>query len=173
MTGAATAGLLAGCSQDPSERGGRGSATGAREAAARAETALRARTSAASRALVERYDATLAMHPSLRNRLAPLRDQASQHAAALASPAATGPASPSPGGTGAASPSPAGSPTTSAVSTVAADADEALKELADAERRTSDAQLAALATASPELARLLASVSASGAGHAYLLAGGA
>ncbi|MFD7014346.1 hypothetical protein [Streptomyces sp. NPDC059928] len=154
-TGAAAAGLLAGCSGAASHGGT--STPGLREAAARTEAALRARTSAASRALVDRYDAVLAMHPTLRDRLAPLRDQAVQHTTAL------GPA---------AAPSPAPSPPP-AVSPVPADAEEAVKQLADAERLTSDAQLAALATAPPELARLLASVAASGAGHAYLLAGGA
>ncbi|MCX5386021.1 hypothetical protein [Streptomyces sp. NBC_00083] len=166
VTGATAAGLLTGCSQEPAGRGG----TGAREAALRAETALRARTSAASRALVAQYDAVLAMHPALRPRLAPLRDQAAQHVTALAAapaPAAsptTAPPSPA---------APAASAAPAAVSTVPSDADEAVKELADAERRTSDAQLTALATAPPELARLLASVSASGAAHAYLLTGGA
>ncbi|MFJ8313670.1 MULTISPECIES: hypothetical protein [unclassified Streptomyces] len=159
VTGAAAAGLLTGCSSGTSDGASDGGtrAPGAREAAARAEAALRARTSAASRALVDRYDAVLAMHPALRPRLAPLRDEADRHTTAL------GPAPTS-------SPAPSSTP---AISAVPADADEAVKELADAERRTSDAQLAALATAPPELARLLASVAASGAGHAYLLAGGA
>ncbi|MFB7648009.1 MULTISPECIES: hypothetical protein [unclassified Streptomyces] len=156
MTGAAAAGVLAGCSD---AGGGQGAAAGAREAAKRAEAALRERTSAASRALVTQYDAVLAMHPSLRDRLAPLRDQAAQHDRALTPPPA-------------ATPSPAVTPP-AAVSSVPADAEDAVKQLADAERRTSDAQLAAVAAAPPELARLLASVAASGAGHAYLLGGGA
>ncbi|PJN00048.1 hypothetical protein CG740_27660 [Streptomyces sp. CB01201] len=156
VTGAAAAGVLAGCSD---AGGGQGAAAGAREAAKRAEAALRERTSAASRALVTQYDAVLAMHPSLRDRLAPLRDQAVQHDRALAPPPA-------------ATPSPAVTPS-AAVSSVPADAEDAVKQLADAERRTSDAQLAAVAAAPPELARLLASVAASGAGHAYLLGGGA
>ncbi|MFF4187290.1 hypothetical protein ACFYZ9_29260 [Streptomyces sp. NPDC001691] len=156
MTGAAAAGVLAGCSGG----GTSGSATGSREAAARAEAALRARTAAASRALVTQYDAVLTMHPALHTRLAPLRDQAAQHTTALAPAAPPSPTPPSPTAPGALSPVPT-------------DADEAVKELAEAERRTSDAQLAALATAPPELARLLASIAASGAGHAYLLGGGA
>ncbi|MGW8329935.1 hypothetical protein ACWGLE_18790 [Streptomyces sp. NPDC055897] len=156
MTGAAAAGLLAGCSD---AGGGHDSAAAEREAAKRAEAALRERTSAASRALVGQYDAVLAMHPALRDRLAPLRDQAAQHGTALASAPAAGP-----GPTATRAPG---------VSAVPADADDALKQLADAERRTSDAQLAAVAAAPPELARLLASVAASGAGHAYLLGGGA
>ncbi|GAA2469741.1 lipoprotein [Streptomyces mauvecolor] len=165
VTGAAATGLLTGCSGDSSGAGPRASETGAREAAARAEAALRSRTSATSRALVTEYDEVLAMHPALRPRLAPLRDQAAQHTTALAPASATTP-SPSPSATSSPA-APAG------VSAVATDADEAVKQLADAERRTSDAQLAALATAPPELARLLASVAASNAGHAFLLGGGA
>ncbi|MEV5380867.1 hypothetical protein AB0L26_33645 [Streptomyces nondiastaticus] len=45
----------------------------------------------------------------------------------------------------------------------------ALAALADAERRTADSRTKDLASASPELARLLASVAAAGAAHAYLL----
>ncbi|MFE0424679.1 hypothetical protein [Streptomyces sp. NPDC058953] len=45
----------------------------------------------------------------------------------------------------------------------------ALAELAAAERRSSAAYTAALEGAGPELARLLASVAAAGAAHAYLL----
>ncbi|MFG3284382.1 hypothetical protein [Streptomyces sp. NPDC048111] len=161
-TGAAAAGLLTGCSDDG---GDAGAGTAARAAALRAETALRLRTSTASRTLVAQYEAVLAMHPTLRDRLAPLRDQAAQHGTALApAPAADRSAAPKP----AAPPGPA-----PALSSVPADPDEALKQLAEAERRTSDAQLAAVAGAPPELARLLASVAASGAGHAYLLGGGA
>ncbi|MGW1926601.1 hypothetical protein ACWCQ0_47515 [Streptomyces massasporeus] len=56
---------------------------------------------------------------------------------------------------------------------VAADPGAALKELAAAERAASDAHTAALVTAPPEYARLLASVAAAGAAHAYLLTEGA
>ena len=45
----------------------------------------------------------------------------------------------------------------------------ALAALGEAERRTSEARTAALMKAPPELARLLASVAAAGAAHAYLL----
>ncbi|TGY91096.1 hypothetical protein E5Z02_33570, partial [Streptomyces rhizosphaericola] len=45
----------------------------------------------------------------------------------------------------------------------------ALRELAAAERRRADAHAEALLTAEPELARLLASVAAGAAAHAYLL----
>ncbi|MFK8912845.1 hypothetical protein ACJA3G_38380, partial [Streptomyces sp. YS-3] len=56
-----------------------------------------------------------------------------------------------------------------AVPAVPADPAEALRELAAAARQVSDTQLAALTGAPPELARLLASVAAAGAVHAYLL----
>lgn len=53
--------------------------------------------------------------------------------------------------------------------TRATDAASAVKELAAAERRTADAHTRTLLTAPPELARLLASIAAAGAAHAYLL----
>jgi hypothetical protein len=55
---------------------------------------------------------------------------------------------------------------------VAADPVEALKNLAGAERRTTEAHTAALMDAPPELARLLASLAAASAAHAYLLTEG-
>ncbi|MFE3742972.1 hypothetical protein [Streptomyces sp. NPDC059134] len=63
--------------------------------------------------------------------------------------------------------------TVAAVPRVPADPAAALKELAAAERRTCDAHTAALMEAPPELARLLASLAAASAGHAYLLTEGA
>ncbi|MEX0170292.1 hypothetical protein MRBLMG1_002892, partial [Streptomyces sp. LMG1-1-1.1] len=56
---------------------------------------------------------------------------------------------------------------------VPADPRAALKELADAARAAADGHTAALLTAPPEYARLLASVAAAGAAHAYLLTEGA
>lgn len=53
--------------------------------------------------------------------------------------------------------------------TRATDAASAVKELAAAERHTADAHTVTLLTAPPELARLLASIAAAGAAHAYLL----
>ncbi|MCZ0993147.1 hypothetical protein O1L44_08540 [Streptomyces noursei] len=50
-----------------------------------------------------------------------------------------------------------------------ADERSARAALADAERTLADSRTAALVTAPPELARLLASVAAAGAAHAYLL----
>ncbi|MFJ8000493.1 hypothetical protein ACIQ7D_25720 [Streptomyces sp. NPDC096310] len=63
--------------------------------------------------------------------------------------------------------------TVTAVPHVSADSTAALKELAAAELRTCDAHTATLMEAPPELARLLASLAAASAGHAYLLTEGA
>ncbi|MFD5368140.1 hypothetical protein [Streptomyces sp. NPDC127103] len=139
---------------------------------ARAEAALRLRSVTASRSLLERYDAALAAHPALAPRLTPLRRSVAAHTKALGEGGTTvrpATAAPSPTATatasaGAAVPSPA---------PVAADPRTALNELAAAERTTSDTHTAALVTAPPEYARLLASVAAAGAAHAYLLTEGA
>ncbi|WP_329401997.1 hypothetical protein [Streptomyces melanogenes] len=147
VTGAAAAGLLAACSDGTSPQTDRGAAERAR--AARAEAALRLRTSAASAALRDRYEAVALRHPAVRERLAPLREEAAQHATALAAAPAH-----------LASPPPA---------PISDDPAEALRELAATARQVSDAHTAALAEAPPELARLLASVAAAGAVHAYLL----
>ncbi|MFK8912133.1 hypothetical protein ACJA3G_34575, partial [Streptomyces sp. YS-3] len=81
---AAAAGLLSACS-DGGARDADGSAREHERArAARAEAALRLRTSAASAALRDRYEAVSLRHPAVRDRLAPLREEAAQHAAALA-----------------------------------------------------------------------------------------
>ncbi|MGR4884190.1 hypothetical protein ACIPUC_32925 [Streptomyces sp. LARHCF249] len=156
--GAAGAALLTGCS----DTGSTGMDIGIplerrmREAAVRESTRL-----------LERYDATAAAHPALAARLAPLRAAVAAHAAALAltpsdagSPSAS--ASPS-GGTGAAAaPAPSAEP-------VPPKPADALTALADAERGLSEARTIDLAGAPGELARMLASVAACGAVHAYLL----
>ncbi|WP_432115615.1 hypothetical protein [Streptomyces sp. S1] len=138
------------------------------ERVARAEAALRARSVTAARGLLERYDAVLAAHPSLAPRLTPLRRSVAAHVKALGE-GGTGPVEPA-----AASPKPSARPTPSpAPVLVAADPATALKELAAAERTSSDGHADALLAAPPEYARLLASVAASGAVHAYLLTEGA
>jgi hypothetical protein len=130
--------------------------------AAGRDTALRARAAADSVALLARYDATAAAHPPLAGRLAPLRAQVALHAEAF---------QPGPGPTAAKSPS--ASASRSAPPAVPGDTGAALKALATAETTTARARAAALRDASPELARLLASVAACGSAHALLLAGGA
>lgn len=155
--GAAGAALLSGCSGT----GSTGMAFGIPLERRMREAAVRE-----SARLLERYDATAAAHPALAARLAPLRASVAAHAAALAltppdagSPSAS--ASPS-GGTGAAAPAPSGEP-------VPPKPADALTALADAERSLSESRTIDLAAAPGELARMLASVAACGAVHAYLL----
>lgn len=81
------------------------------------------------------------------------------------------PVSPAPAASGPARPA-ASSPAAPAPPPVPADAGAAVRELAAAERSTADAHAAALSAAPPEYARLLASVAAAGAVHAYLLTEG-
>ncbi|MCA6096557.1 hypothetical protein LE181_30905 [Streptomyces sp. SCA3-4] len=146
--------LLAGCSSGGAGADGRSAADGRlREGAARD-----------SAALLARYDATIAAHAALESRLRPLRADVARHAEAFGASSA----SPSPSS---ASTSPAASPPAGGVQ-VPGEERAALGALADAERRTADARTAALGGAGPELARLLASVAAAGAAHAYLLTGG-
>ncbi|WP_435973764.1 hypothetical protein [Streptomyces sp. Qhu_M48] len=165
---AAAAAVLAGCTT--SEKAGpRKPSAAEREAvrAARAEAALRLRSVTASRSLLERYDATLAAHPALAGRLAPLRRSVAAHTEALGEGGTSvrpATASPAPTAPRKAAPSPV---------PVAADPGAALKELAEAARTASEAHTTALLAAPPEYARLLASVAAAGAAHAYLLTEGA
>jgi hypothetical protein len=132
--------------------------------AARTEAALRARLVRTSTALRDEYDAVIARHPALADRLTPLRAEVAAHVVALAGPASSPSSSPSP--------SPSGSASAAAATTAPDEPAAALRALAAAERRTSDSHTTALAAAEPELARLLASVAAAGAAHAYLLTKG-
>ncbi|MFH9423554.1 hypothetical protein [Streptomyces sp. NPDC017529] len=156
--------LLTGCSEDSGPGGGR------KDADAAAEARLRAQAARDSAALLARYDATLAAHPGLGERLRPLRAEVARHAAAF------GPAPSAPAPSASVSPSAqprAGAPAAPSARTspaVPPDEKQARTDLAAAERRTADARAAALVAAPPELARLLASVAAAGAAHAYLLA---
>lgn len=158
---AAGAALLTGCSGDS---GSRPDASGSRSD----EERLRTRGALDSAALLGRYDATADAHPRLADRLGPLREETARHLEAFRS--ADRPASAS------ASASPSASASASAGKARAADVPkdekQALTALARAERRTADARTAALRDAPPELARLLASVAACGAAHAYLLTAG-
>ncbi|MEU2793510.1 hypothetical protein [Streptomyces sp. NPDC007100] len=159
--------LLTGCSDDSGSGGGK------KDAEAAAEARLRAQAARDSAALLARYDATLAAHPGLGERLRPLRAEVARHAAAFggASPA---PSSAAPSSPAAPSAQPragaTGTPSAPASPAVPPDGKQARTDLAAAERRTADARATALVTAPPELARLLASVAAAGAAHAYLLA---
>jgi hypothetical protein len=146
VTGAA---LLTGCSDadDPASDGARGARS------ASATQRIKARAARDSGDLLDRYEAALAAHPALAARLGPLRDEVARHAKSFGAPARpAAPASPSP--------SPSASP---------ASEKDTVSALAKAERELADRRAAALVEAPAELARLLASVAAAGAGHAYLL----
>lgn len=159
--------LVAGCSAESenSDTGG-----------SRPSAADRARAHAAreSQDLAARYDAVVAAHPKLAERLRPLRAEVVRHAEAFGG-AVKAPSSPSPSvspsvsspsasssGSGAASSMPS-------AAAVPAKEKDALAELAAAEREIADARTRALVDAPGELARLLASVAAAGAAHVYLL----
>lgn len=122
----------------------------------------RARVRAArdSRGMVERYDAVLAAYPALTVRLGPLRAEAVRHTEAFGATvtkisSTASQASPS-------APASASAP-------VPATEKDALAGLAVAERALADRRAKALLDVPGELARLLASVAAAGAAHAYLL----
>ncbi|MFH9724515.1 hypothetical protein ACH4M4_16325 [Streptomyces sp. NPDC017254] len=173
---AAAAAALSGCtSEEPAPRKPSAAEREA-ERVARAEAALRLRSVTASRTLLERYDAALAAHPALGPRLSPLRRSVAAHTEALGEggttvrPATAAPTDPAAPAKASAKPTVSPAPVPAPVAT---DPRAALKELATAERTASDAHTAALLTAPPEYARLLASVAAAGAAHAYLLTEGA
>ncbi|WP_209312939.1 hypothetical protein [Streptomyces lonarensis] len=149
------------------------SATGPRQAAERAERSagaqrLREETEADSRLLLARYDATLATHPDLADRLLPLRGTVAEHLAAVVAAAGATTASARPGGEGAAA-GDAGAPADATA--VPAEPEAAVSELSRSEAEVSERRLVALADAPPELARLLASLAAAGATQCYLLDG--
>ena len=151
LASAAGAALLVGCSGGESEESAGGSPSVVEKA-----PALAARESVG---LVGRYDAVIAAHPAVAERLGALRAEVVRHAEAFggtvqkASPAAPESASPS--------------------AAVAPDEKDALTELAAAERALAERRITALLDVPGELARLLASVAAAGAAHAYLLTEGA
>jgi hypothetical protein len=125
---------------------------------------------------VARYDAVLAVHPALARRLAPLRAEVVRHLTAFGG-AEGAPASPSTSASASASPSPTASASgpadpSASPSAVPAGEKEALTGLAAAERTLADQRVTALVDLPGELARLLASVAAAGAAHAYLLTEG-
>ncbi|MFB7917812.1 hypothetical protein [Streptomyces sp. NPDC056061] len=149
-----TGAVLAGCGGSGDGGGSaRGKAPTAAQLALAARTEKKIRTSAARAGteLLARYEQVIGDHPATAAGLAPLRDAVRAHVLALA---------PEGGGT-----PPSAPPRTGAAGSSAA----AVRALATAELRTADDRTAALAEAPPELARLLASVAAAGATHAYLL----
>lgn len=166
LAGLAGTALLTGCT---SGDGDAVSATRARQASAAERT--RARAARDSAALGARYDEVIAAHPSLAERLGPLRAEVASHAKAFGSGGPGG--SPSPASSGAPSPSGAGAPSGAASPVpVPAAPKEALASLAARERELADTRTVQSVDVPGELARLLASVAASGAAHAYLLTEG-
>ncbi|MFD3815528.1 hypothetical protein ACFWRZ_10720 [Streptomyces rubiginosohelvolus] len=157
-TGALALGaVLTGCGGDDEGAGGKRPAhSGARATTAKAEKTLREKAVRDGALLLARYDLVAEAHPATAAGLVPLRAAVAEHGKALAPPRAKG----EPKGDKA-PPAPAGP--------VSADPKAAVRELAAAERRRADAHTEALLTAGPELARLLASVAAAAAAHAYLL----
>ncbi|CAM5252214.1 MULTISPECIES: hypothetical protein [Streptomyces] len=147
LASAAGGALLTGCSAGP-ESGDDGPSATQR---------ARARAARDSRGLLARYDAVLAAHPGLADRLRPLRAQVAAHAAAF-----TDGTAPTASATATASTAP-----------VPAGEKDAVAGLAAAERALADRRAKDLLEAPGELARLLASVAAAGAAHAYLLTEGA
>ncbi|GAA3583190.1 hypothetical protein [Streptomyces osmaniensis] len=160
LASVAGAALLVGCTSRPDESDG-----GTSGSPSLAEKA-RARAARDSEDLVGRYDAVLAAHPVLAPVVGPLRAESLRHAAAFGPGPSAG--SPTPSGTptgGTASPS--ASPSASV--SVPTNERDALADLAAAERALADRRAKALLDVPGELARLLASVAAAGAVHAYLL----
>ncbi|MGW5102385.1 hypothetical protein [Streptomyces sp. NPDC004100] len=160
--------LLAGCTSGTGPDGGTSSPS------ARA----RKRAAADSTALLARYDAALAAHPGLDERIAPLRAAVAAHVAAFdgkavpsasasASPSATGDKDDAKHGGKAASAGPSVSP-----DPVPATEKDARAWLAAAERTLADRRTRALLDVPGELARLMASVAAAGAAHAFVLTEG-
>ncbi|WP_051872428.1 hypothetical protein [Streptomyces sclerotialus] len=158
LAGAAvgSAALLTSCSEQPAASDDMDSAAG---------RTLLDKGARDSGALLARYDATLTAHPGLERRIRPLRDEVARHIAAFEAPEATG----TPSATPSATASPSRAPGRQRAPEVPGTEKKALAELADAERHTADLRTAALVSAPPEVARLLASVAAAGAAHAHLL----
>nr|BFD82355.1 lipoprotein [Streptomyces sp. Xyl84] len=193
LASAAGAALLAGASACSAGSDGSGSASTGPSLADR----VRAQAARDSQDLVRRYDAVLAVHPSLAGRLSPLRAEVVRHVTAFGG---TGQASPADSATASAGSAPpptatatdavraaagagasAGAPGSAGPSAgvpgpasagVPADEKEARAGLAAAERSLADRRTAALLDVPGEQARLLASVAAAGAAHAYLLTEG-
>ena len=159
LASAAGAALLVGCSSGADDSGTTGGSASAAEHA-------RARAATDSETLLQRYDAVLAAHPTLADRLDPLRAEVVRHATAFGGGGSGSTASSSPSASASASASASPAP-------VAATPGDALADLATAERALADRRAKALLDLPGELARLLASVAAAGAAHAYLLTEGA
>ncbi|MER7681803.1 hypothetical protein [Streptomyces sp. NPDC096934] len=184
VTGAA---VLAGCSAPgPSSPAAAGRSPSAEDAA-------RARAARDSETLAARYAAVIAAHPPLAERLDPLRAEVVRHAQAFggearrpsgspsasrsaASSSASAASSPSASSASSAASASSGSSASASASASAGGAPavpvrekDALADLASAELALVDRRTKALLDVPGEWARLLASVAAAGAAHAFLL----
>ncbi|MBZ9641096.1 hypothetical protein [Streptomyces sp. PSKA30] len=155
LASAAGVAFLTGCSGGPEDSGATGGSPSVTDRA-------RARAARDSSGLVDEYDAVMAVHPALAERLRPLRDETARHAEAFGDTMAK--ASPTVSASSSA-PSPA-------PPSVPSSEKDSLARLAGAERALADRRAEALLDLPGELARLLASVAAAGAAHAYLLTEG-
>ncbi|MCF3135302.1 hypothetical protein [Streptomyces olivochromogenes] len=158
---AASAALLAGCAAEPRPDAGRSGPSAVDRA--------RARAARDSRGLLEQYDAVIAAHPALAERLAPLRATVAAHAAAFEDGSPTPSATSRTASAASSGASATASATASASPAVPTREKDALAGLAAAERALADRRAKALPDLPGEPARLLASVAAAGAAHAYLL----
>ncbi|MEU0408676.1 hypothetical protein ABZ307_12810 [Streptomyces griseorubiginosus] len=158
--------LLAGCSD------GAGSGEEGTAGSPSAVERVRARAARDSRGIVERYDAVLAAHPTLAERVGPLRAEAVRHAEAFGETLAKASPSPSTSASGTSGGASASASASAPSVAVPATEKDALAQLAAAERALADRRAKALLDVPGELARLLASVAAAGAAHAYLLTEG-
>ncbi|MGW4675421.1 hypothetical protein [Streptomyces sp. NPDC004324] len=180
VTGAA---VLAGCSAPgPSSPAAAGRSTSAEDAA-------RARAARDSETLAARYAAVIAAHPPLAERLDPLRAEvvrhaqafgggarrpsgspsASRSAASSSASAASSPSAPSASSAASASSGSSASASAGGAPAVPVREKDALADLASAELALVDRRTKDLLDVPGELARLLASVAAAGAAHAFLL----
>ncbi len=123
---------------------------------------------AAERRLLGSYQATIAQHPALAKRLAPLRDDHSAHVAALEQEMGLTPsATPTATGTGTATASP--TPEVTGIPPVPATAPLALLALKNAEHAAATARAAGCLTADDTAAPLLASIAACESSHEVVL----
>ncbi|MEU9213709.1 hypothetical protein AB0D27_38905 [Streptomyces sp. NPDC048415] len=160
LASAASAFVLAGCSApEPSTDTTGGSLSAADRA--------RARAARDSETLAGRYAVVIDAHPALAEALRPLRAEVVRHAEAFGAAGSRSSASATPAASPSASPSV--SPSASASLAVSDRPKDALRDLAAAERALADERTKALLDVPGELARLLASVAAAGAAHAYVL----
>ena len=152
VLGAAALVALPGCAADPRPK----AAPGARSSLD-ADVKLRWRAVASEQRLLALHAATVAAHPDLEGRLAPLTAHHEEHLTVLRDdgPLPFGAAPDAPGVSAPEVPGEAGA---------------ALAAVAEAERAAADARVVAcLAAAGPRLAAVLASIAASEAGHGVVL----